>query len=74
MVGLFEPVAAAWNVAAIPHDFAFGQITPDHERMMPFVEKAMSLSLLVRAVCCVLFSHSTDSGEGAACLPPSMWG
>lgn len=42
MVGLFEPVAAAWNVNRIPGDFSFGEITPDWERMAPFVEKAMS--------------------------------
>ncbi|CAE7667831.1 SARDH, partial [Symbiodinium microadriaticum] len=42
MVGLFEPVAAAWNVSRIPQDFSFGEITPDWERMAPFVETAMN--------------------------------
>ena len=42
MVGLFEPVAAAWNVKSIPQQFAFGEIEPDWERMAPFVEKAMN--------------------------------
>ena len=42
MVGLFEPVAAAWNVKRIPQDFSFGEITPDWERMAPFVETAMN--------------------------------
>jgi glycine/D-amino acid oxidase-like deaminating enzyme len=42
MVGLFEPVAAAWNVKRIPNDFKFGEITPDWERMAPFVETAMN--------------------------------
>lgn len=42
MVGLFEPEAAAWNVDKVPHDFSFGEITPDWDRMAPFVEKAMS--------------------------------
>ena len=42
MVGLFEPEAAAWNVDRIPDDFSFGEIEPDWERMMPFLEKAMA--------------------------------
>ena len=41
MVGLFEPEAAAWNVDSIPGDFSFGEIPPDWERMMPFLDKAM---------------------------------
>jgi hypothetical protein len=39
---LFEPEGAAWNVNRIPFDFKFGQITPDMERMAPYVEKAMA--------------------------------
>lgn len=42
MVGLFEPLCAPWNVKAIPGDFSFGEITPDWDRMGPYVEKAMS--------------------------------
>lgn len=42
MVGLFEAVAAAWNVGEIPNDFSFGEITPDWERMGPYLEAAMS--------------------------------
>lgn len=42
MVGLFEPVAAAWNVKHIPGEFSFGEIEPDWERMGPYVEKAMN--------------------------------
>eukprot|EP00455_Lapot_gusevi_P049055 TRINITY_DN6880_c0_g1_i1.p1 TRINITY_DN6880_c0_g1~~TRINITY_DN6880_c0_g1_i1.p1 ORF type:complete len:878 (-),score=245.93 TRINITY_DN6880_c0_g1_i1:263-2896(-) len=42
MVGLFEPEAAAWNVNRIPDKFSFGEITPDWDRMLPFVEKAMN--------------------------------
>jgi 4-methylaminobutanoate oxidase (formaldehyde-forming) len=42
MVGLFEPVCAPWNISRIPNDFSFGEISPDWERMMPFLEKAMS--------------------------------
>jgi glycine cleavage system aminomethyltransferase T/glycine/D-amino acid oxidase-like deaminating enzyme len=42
MVGLFEPDCAPWNVTRIPNDFSFGEISPDWERMTPFLEKAMS--------------------------------
>jgi 4-methylaminobutanoate oxidase (formaldehyde-forming) len=42
MVGLFEPVCAPWRVDGIPDTFSFGEITPDWDRMGPFVEKAMS--------------------------------
>ena len=42
MVGLFEPVCAPWNVKGIPKDASFTTITPDWERLTPFLEKAMS--------------------------------
>ncbi|MCF8542717.1 MAG: FAD-dependent oxidoreductase, partial [Candidatus Nanopelagicales bacterium] len=42
MVGLFEPVCAPWAVGGVPADFSFGQITPDWDRMGPYVERAMS--------------------------------
>ncbi len=43
MVGLFETEAAAWNVGAIPESgFEFGEITPDWDRMAPFLEAAMN--------------------------------
>jgi glycine cleavage system aminomethyltransferase T/glycine/D-amino acid oxidase-like deaminating enzyme len=41
MVGLFEPLCAPWKVEGVPDDFSFGEITPDWERMGPYVEKAM---------------------------------
>jgi glycine cleavage system aminomethyltransferase T/glycine/D-amino acid oxidase-like deaminating enzyme len=41
MLGLFEPVAAPWGMGGIPQDFAFGEIQPDWERMMPYLETAM---------------------------------
>ena len=50
MVGLFEPVAAAWKVEGIPADFSFGQIPPDWDRMGPFVERAMSRVPIVETV------------------------
>lgn len=42
MIGLFEPVCAPWKVEGIPSDFSFGEITPDWDRMAPYLEKAMS--------------------------------
>ena len=42
MLGLFEPVGASWNLDGIPADFAFGEIEPDWDRMMPHLEKAYS--------------------------------
>lgn len=41
MVGFFEPIAAPWGVNGIPEDFAFGEIQPDWDRMMPYIETAM---------------------------------
>ena len=40
MIGLFEPQAAQWNLDRIPDDFSFGEIEPDWERMIPFLENA----------------------------------
>jgi 4-methylaminobutanoate oxidase (formaldehyde-forming) len=42
MLGLFEPVCAPWKIDGIPHDFAFGELPPDWERMTPFLETAMA--------------------------------
>jgi 4-methylaminobutanoate oxidase (formaldehyde-forming) len=50
MVGLFEPAAAAWKVDGIPRDFSFGEITPDWDRMGPFVERAISRVPVVETV------------------------
>ena len=41
LVGLFEPVGAAWKPEGIPHDAAFTTLDPDWERMAPFVEDAI---------------------------------
>jgi 4-methylaminobutanoate oxidase (formaldehyde-forming) len=41
MIGLFEPVCAPWKVEGIPGDFSFGELAPDWDRMMPYVETAM---------------------------------
>lgn len=42
MVGLFEPVCAPWNIGGVPEDFSFGEISPDWDRMTPYLERAMS--------------------------------
>ena len=42
MVGLFEPICAPWKVGGVPEDFSFGEITPDWDRMGPYVETAMA--------------------------------
>ncbi|MFC2063529.1 FAD-dependent oxidoreductase [Chloroflexota bacterium] len=41
LFGLFEPVSAPWALDGIPKDFTFGEINPDWDRMMPYVEEAM---------------------------------
>lgn len=40
MIGLFEPVAKSWQLEHIPENFSFGEIEPDWDRMIPFLEKA----------------------------------
>jgi heterotetrameric sarcosine oxidase gamma subunit len=42
MVGLFEPVCAPWKIEGIPADFSFGELPPDWDRMLPFLERAMA--------------------------------
>jgi 4-methylaminobutanoate oxidase (formaldehyde-forming) len=41
MVGLFEAACAPWRLDGVPDDFSFGEIPPDWDRMMPYLEKAM---------------------------------
>jgi glycine cleavage system aminomethyltransferase T/glycine/D-amino acid oxidase-like deaminating enzyme len=41
MIGFFEPVAKPWGMGGIPHDFSFGEIAADWDRMMPYMEVAM---------------------------------
>jgi len=40
LVGFFEPVAAAWGVNGIPDNFSFGELKPDWDRMMPYIDIA----------------------------------
>jgi 4-methylaminobutanoate oxidase (formaldehyde-forming) len=65
MIGLFEPICAPWNIGGIPEDFSFGEITPDWDRMGPYVEKAMqripvSLEVGVRKFFCGPESFTPD--------------
>jgi glycine cleavage system aminomethyltransferase T/glycine/D-amino acid oxidase-like deaminating enzyme len=42
MLGLFEPECAPWQVAGVPEGFSFGEISPDWDRMAPYLERSMS--------------------------------
>jgi heterotetrameric sarcosine oxidase gamma subunit len=42
MIGMFEPKCAPWKIEGVPQDFSFGEITPDWDRMGPYLEKAMA--------------------------------
>jgi 4-methylaminobutanoate oxidase (formaldehyde-forming) len=42
LIGLFEPVCAPWMVDRIPEEFAFGEISPDWDRIGPHLETAMT--------------------------------
>jgi len=48
LLGLFEPVAAPWALNGIPKDFSFGEIQPDWDRMMPYIEDAMERTPLLK--------------------------
>ncbi len=41
MIGLFEPVAGPWGMEGIPDGFSFGEIQPDWDRLLPYLENAM---------------------------------
>ena len=41
MVGMFEPVAGPWGMGGIPEDFSFGELSPDWERLTPYLDAAM---------------------------------
>ncbi len=41
LVGLFEPVGAPWSLDGVPAGFSFGKISPDWERMEPFLGPAL---------------------------------
>jgi len=65
MIGLFEPVCAPWRVEGVPEDFSFGTLSPDWDRMGPYVETAMkrvpvSLETGVRKFFCGPESFTPD--------------
>jgi glycine cleavage system aminomethyltransferase T/glycine/D-amino acid oxidase-like deaminating enzyme len=41
MLGLFEPDPAPWGMGGIARDFAFGQLNPDWDRLLPHIEQSM---------------------------------
>ena len=41
LLGIFEPISAPWALDGIPEDFSFGEIPPNWDRMMPYLEDAM---------------------------------
>ena len=41
MVGLFEPIAKPWGADGIPETFEFDEISPDWDRMTPYLDRAM---------------------------------
>ena len=42
MLGIFEPVSVPWSLDGIPAGFSFGELQPDVDRMMPFVDDALA--------------------------------
>jgi 4-methylaminobutanoate oxidase (formaldehyde-forming) len=50
MLGLFEREGASWKSEGIPDDFSFGELQPDWDRMLPYVEEAMKLVPVVQDV------------------------
>jgi 4-methylaminobutanoate oxidase (formaldehyde-forming) len=65
LVGFFEPVCAPWKVGGVPDDFSFGELSPDWDRMGPYVEKALqrvpvSLDAGIRKLFCGPESFTPD--------------
>jgi len=48
LLGVFEPVGAPWSIDGIPKEFSFGEIQPDWDRMMPFLEPLMDRIPIVK--------------------------
>ena len=48
MLGIFEPVARPWGMNGIPENFSFGEIAPDWDRLMPYLEAAMERIPIVK--------------------------
>ena len=41
LLGVFEPLAGPWGMDGIPENFTFGELPPDWDRMMPYLERVM---------------------------------
>ena len=50
MLGLFEPIAGPWGMDGIPEDFSFGELSPDWDRLMPYIDHAMERIPIARDV------------------------
>ena len=48
LVGFFEPIAGPWATNGIPKNFEFGELKPDWDRMMPYVDIAMERVPILR--------------------------
>src|ERR1700751_5511930 len=42
MLGLFAPVCSPWKVEGVPSDCSFCEISPDWDRMAPYLERTIS--------------------------------
>ncbi|MEL7343197.1 MAG: FAD-dependent oxidoreductase, partial [Bacteroidota bacterium] len=43
LIGLFEGDAACWSPSSpLPSSFSFGELDPNWDRLVPFLDKAMS--------------------------------
>ena len=78
LVGLFEPVAAPWSLDGVPHDFSFGTLPPDWDRMAPFLERAMDripslADVGVRLFFCGPESFTTDLHPLLGPAPGARW-
>jgi len=68
MIGLFEPVAAAWSLDRIPDDIAFTSLPPDWDRVGPYVDRAMNRfpslrDVGIRTMFCGPESFTADNGH-----------
>ena len=76
MLGMFEAGVRAVERRRIPDDFSFGEITPDWDRMGPYLEKAMarvpiSLDIGIRKFFCGPESFTPDLAPSSARRPSS---
>ena len=67
MLGMFEPIAGPWGMDGIPKDFSFAELTPDWDRLAPYIDKAMdripaARDVGVRQLFCGPESFTPDMG------------